>query len=230
LILLSFTATDQLKYIHCGNTMPLLKTSVNGFWKSSHRLRGETLCLSVMQHARNPYFYENWGVPDTLEGRFDCAVLHLYLLLRHVRGSLAQAVFNAFFAYTELTLREEGVSDLRVGKQVKKCAKFFYGAAKAYEQALKGHGSLEDALERNLYGGLHASGTAEIAAYVRHCDQVFKTQDLATREVSWPAVPYFPEKISLNFSSESWNRAPSLCSCLQNALMSSAVEKGIGWV
>lgn len=169
--------------------MPLLKTSVNGFWKSSHRMRGEDLCLSVMHQARNPYFYENWGVPDTLEGRFDCAVLHLYLLLRHVRGSLAQAVFNAFFAYTELTLREEGVSDLRVGKQVKKCAKFFYGAAKAYEQALKGHGSLEEALERNLYGAPHGVWTTMIADYVKHCDQLLRTQNLETQKVRWPTVP-----------------------------------------
>jgi cytochrome b pre-mRNA-processing protein 3 len=168
--------------------MPLLKPSVNGFWKSSYRVRGEDLCLSVMHQARNPYFYENWEVPDTLEGRFDCAVLHLSLLLRHVRGALAQAIFNEFFAYTELTLREVGVSDLRVGKQVKKCAKFFYGAAKAYERALEGHESLEEALERNLYGGLRAVGATEMAAYARRCDELLKTQELSVHSVRWPEV------------------------------------------
>ena len=98
--------------------MPRLLSAVNGFW-TKHR--GKDLCFSALTQARLPIFYKSWGIPDTLEGRFDCASLHMILLLRHLKGPLAQAAFNAFFTYTDLTLREEGVSDLRVGKQVKKC-------------------------------------------------------------------------------------------------------------
>lgn len=171
--------------------MPLLASYVNGFWRRVHRSRGETLCITALNQARAPHFYENWDVPDTLEGRFDCAVLHMCLLLRHLKGPLAQAVFDAFFSYTELTLREIGVGDLKVGKQVKNCAKFFYGALKAYEDGLEGRTSLEEALIRNLYGDIPCLWEKEVGAYVRLCDQLLKEQDLQKTSLltmNWPSV------------------------------------------
>lgn len=169
--------------------MPLLAPSVNGFWKRTHRSHGETLCFSALNQARTPYFYEQWEIPDTLEGRFDCAVLHLSLLLRQLNGPLAQAVFDHFFSYTDLTLREIGVGDLRVGKQVKACAKFFYGALKAYEDGLEDRTNLEEALIRNLYGNTSSLWAKEVELYVRTCDQMLKGQDLQ-KEITWPSLPF----------------------------------------
>lgn len=169
--------------------MPLLAPSVNGFWKRVHRSRAADLCIAALNQARTTHFYENWAVPDTLEGRFDCAVLHMCLLLRHLKGPLAQAVFDAFFSYTELTLREIGVGDLKVGKQVKNCAKFFYGALKAYDDGLDGRASLEEALIRNLYGNAFSPWATEVGTYVRTCDQVLKEQDLQKNGITpltWP--------------------------------------------
>lgn len=171
--------------------MPLLTSSVNGFWKKVHRSWAESLCLSALVQARAPYFYENWGIPDTLEGRFDCAVLHICLLLRHLEGPLGQCVFDSFFSYTELTLREIGVSDLKVGKQVKKCAKFFYGSLKAYENGLEGRGNLKEALIRNLYGNAPSRWVTEVEAYVRICDQLIHKQGLQTnrlKSITWPGL------------------------------------------
>lgn len=168
--------------------MPLLMPSVNGFWKKPLSSWGEDLCISAINQARDPCFYEKWGVPDTLEGRFDCAVLHMSLLLRHLKGPLAQAVFDAFFSYTELTLREVGVSDLKVGKQVKNCAKFFYGAMKAYHDGLDGIASLEDALVRNLYGNASSLWAKEVGSYMRRCDENLKTQDI--QNVRIPSITW----------------------------------------
>ncbi len=171
--------------------MPLLPSSVNGFWKKVYRTNGESLCLSALHQARTPYFYETWNVPDTMEGRFDCAVLHMCLLLRNIKGPIAQSAFDAFFSYTELTLREMGVGDLKVGKQVKNCAKFFYGALKAYEDGLEGRESLEEAIIRNLYGNTHSLWADEVGNYVRTCDHLLKEQDGQKKEgqgVSWPAL------------------------------------------
>jgi len=169
--------------------MPLLTPSVNGFWKRVCRSRGQDVCLAALNQARTPYFYEHWDVPDTLEGRFDCAILHMFLLLRHLKGPLAQSVFDAFFSYTELTLREIGVSDLKVGKQVKKCAKFFYGALKAYEDGLAEKESLEEALIRNLYGNVRSPWAKDVAMYVRRCNQALTAQKLEstqTLDIVWP--------------------------------------------
>lgn len=170
--------------------MPFLAKSVNGFWRHSPST-GETLCISILNQGRDPCFYEKWGIPDTLEGRFDCAILHLCLFLRHVKGPLAQIVFDTFFSYTDLTLREVGVSDLKVGNQVKKCAKFFYGASKAYSAALEGRASLQEALERNLYGRTSCSRIEEVEAYVREADNSLKEQCLSQnplQNIRWPMV------------------------------------------
>lgn len=163
--------------------------SVNGFWKRANWSHGERLCFSIFNQARAPIFYENWGVPDTLEGRFDCSSLHLALVLRHLKGPRAQALFDAFFSYTELTLREAGVSDLGVGKQVKKCAKFFYGALHSYEEALDEKANLKEALIRNLYGSIPPLSLKEITEYVRTCDRMLKGQVLDGEiSLKWPSL------------------------------------------
>lgn len=157
--------------------MPMDMLSVNGFWKRGKRTQGARLCLSALNQARQPIFYTKWEVPDSLEGRFDCASLHMALLLRHLKGRLAQVVFDVFFSYTELTLREVGVSDLRVGKQIKKCAQFFYGSMKSYHDALENEIGLEESLLRNLYGGNTVNNVHDVADYVRKCDYLLEKQD-----------------------------------------------------
>lgn len=174
--------------------MPLLTPSVNGFWKRVQHSHGQTLCIAALHQARTPHFYEIWALPDTLEGRFDCAVLHVFLILRHLKRPLAQAVFDAFFSYTELTLREIGVSDLKIGKQVKNCAKYFYGAIKAYEKSLEGRDNLEEALTRNLYGNIYSPWVKEFSTYVRLCNEMLKEQNLANARppsINWPRVAQY---------------------------------------
>ncbi len=151
-------------------------------WKRGLRAQGEKLCREALSQARSPIFYESWGVPDTLTGRFDMACLHVALILRSIKRPLAQKVFDAFFSYTELTLREVGVSDLRVGKQVKKCATFFYGAMKAYDDALDHHEGLEESLLRNIYDNVPHSGLSKLAAYVKDCDRLLKEE----ASIVWP--------------------------------------------
>jgi cytochrome b pre-mRNA-processing protein 3 len=153
-------------------------------WKRGLKAQGEKLCREALKQARAPIFYESWGVPDTLTGRFDMACLHVALLLRITKGPLAQKVFDAFFSYTELTLREVGVSDLRVGKQVKKCATFFYGAMKAYDEALDQNKGLEEALLRNIYGNMPHSGLSKLATYVKDCDHLLNEK----ASIVWPPL------------------------------------------
>ena len=129
------------------------------------------------------------GVPDTLSGRFDLASLHVALVLRFLKGELAQKVFDSFFSYTEMTLREVGVSDLRVGKQVKKCATFFYGAMKVYNDALDEKGDLEETLLRNIYGNARNPYLLDLAAYVRASEHLLREQDLPkATTVFWPVT------------------------------------------
>ena len=101
----------------------------------------EALYAALMAQARRPDFYRDYGVPDTLDGRFDLLVLHVVLLLRRLREdevtrALAQDVFDVFFRELDRALREMGVGDLGVPRRVKTMAEVFYGRARAYDAAL----------------------------------------------------------------------------------------------
>lgn len=134
----------------------------------------QALYSAIVAAARNPSFYAEWGVPDTLDGRFELIALHAFLAIRRLKQSgdnaaFAQALFDTMFADIDRNLREMGVGDLSVGRQVKTMAKAFYGRVVAYERGLAGSDSLDDALRRNLFGTVapDAKQIAAAAAYVR---------------------------------------------------------------
>lgn len=92
---------------------------------------------AAVGQARLPEFYLEMGVADTLDGRFDMIILHVYLLARRLRqdggrnaAKLQESLFEVMFADMDRSLREMGVGDLSVGKQVKRMAKAFLGACR----------------------------------------------------------------------------------------------------
>lgn len=110
---------------------------------------------AIVAAARHPAFYADWGVPDTLDGRFDMISLHAFLVLDRLKGSqqaFRQALVDELFADMDRSLREMGVGDLSVGKKVRKMAEVFYGRVAAYDLALAGpEGGLEAAIARNIF-------------------------------------------------------------------------------
>lgn len=112
----------------------------------------------IVERARMPVFYTEWGIPDTLDGRYELLALHAFLVLNRLkrdRGAteaFAQALFDTMFADLDRALREMGVGDLGVGRRVKEMATGFYGRIVAYEKGLADAAALGAALRRNLYG------------------------------------------------------------------------------
>lgn len=132
------------------------------------------LYLAAVGQARQPAYYTALGVPDTLEGRYDMIILHVWMVVRRLARLRAEAVGQALvelmFADMDRNLREMGVTDLRVGKRVLNMAEAFYGRAAAYDKALgEGDAALAAALERNIYqsGETGAGDPAALAAHVR---------------------------------------------------------------
>jgi cytochrome b pre-mRNA-processing protein 3 len=127
------------------------------------KLRTDARALydAAVLQARTPAFYADHGVPDTVDGRFDMVVLHVWLMLRHFRtapdslrkqrDAVAQAVFDEMVRDFDRNVREIGISDVRVGKHMKTMAKAFYGRIAAYDEALA-EDQMADALKRNLFG------------------------------------------------------------------------------
>ena len=111
------------------------------------------------ERARLPELFEECGIPDTLDGRFDSLALHAALAIDRLRREpdgdrLAQAFFDAMFSHLDVTLRELGVQDLGVGRRIKIMAEGLHGRALAYREALSAAPpALIEALRRNAYGG-----------------------------------------------------------------------------
>ena len=143
---------------------------------------------AIVAQARRAEFYEAYQVPDTVLGRFDLIVLHLALLLRRLREgdgpmkALAQGVFDAFCLDIDHNLREMGVSEQGVPKQMRRVGEAFYGRAQAYDAALaaSGEGALAEALVRNVYAEANGSeiAAARLAAYVRQAAVLLEERPL----------------------------------------------------
>ncbi len=134
----------------------------------------ERLYDAVVVQARQPEFYAQAGVPDTLDGRFELIALHAFVILRRLKfdrdrtKDLAQALFDRMFEDMDRSLREMGAGDLGVGRRVKAMASAFYGRIGAYESGLaEDDSALHAVLGRNLYGTASAD-PACIAAMGRY--------------------------------------------------------------
>ena len=159
---------------------------------------------ALVAQARAAAFYRDYGVPDSLDGRYEMLALHMVLALRRLKrhgardgaSSLAQALFDAMFADMDRSLREIGVGDLSVGPRVKEMARGLYGRIAAYEAGIADDGAaLEQALARNVYGTAPSPPRptlAALAAYVRAAAErldAVPARELGATTLPWPAIP-----------------------------------------
>lgn len=175
------------------------------FRRSAEACSIASLYGMIVAQARRPVFYADFGVPDTVQGRFDLIVLHLVLLLRRLDGSgeqerlFGQRLFDAFCRDLDGNLREMGIGDLAVPKHMQRFGEAFYGRQAAYLAALASSDAqdFENALTRNiLEGRKDRGGAARLALYaraaVRELD-VQKVDALMRGELALPAPEAFSD-------------------------------------
>lgn len=126
---------------------------------------------AIVAAARHPIFYAEWGVADTLDGRFDMITLHSFLILDRLKGiepEFRQELVDEFFRDMDRSLREMGVGDVVVGKRVRKMAEVFYGRVAAYDKAIaEPEASLTAAISRNIFPDGNAGiGPERLSAYM----------------------------------------------------------------
>lgn len=133
----------------------------------------EAIYGMIVAQAREPAYYASFHVADTVNGRLDMLILHLWLVLRRLRSvqggdQLAQAVFDHFCADMDDNLREMGVGDLTVPKRMQAFGEAFYGRSTAYDLAFEaGEQELSQALMRNVLNGSFPESAGALATYVR---------------------------------------------------------------
>ncbi len=120
----------------------------------------------TVEIAREPHWYAQAGVADTVAGRFDMitAVLALVLLRLEREGEAEASVrlTEMFVDDMDGQLRESGVGDLMVGKRMGTLMSALGGRLGAYREAL-------------------AAGDAELAAAVRRNVTLVAPDDDGTR-------------------------------------------------
>src|SRR3954465_5010622 len=155
------------------HTEPTMLWPFNHFRKPRLAPRGtiETIYGMIVTQAREPLFYRDLGVPDTVNGRFDLLLMHLWLVLRRLKAAgcskeLSQAVFDHFCNDMDDNLREMGIGDQTVPKRMRAFGEAFYGRTAAYDMALsEGSEAFAAALCKNVLDGADMEKARQLAAY-----------------------------------------------------------------
>ena len=143
------------------------------------KLRAQHLYIALVEQARNPVFYTAYGVPDTLDGRFEMITLHMHLVLQRLSQGfdrmpelreLSRLLIETYFADMDQSLREMGVGDTGIARKVQKISGGFYGRLEAYGMASENPALWPEALRRNVYG------TCDIP----DAEHIFRLQGYAT--------------------------------------------------
>ena len=141
-----------------------------------------------MAQARLPVPYQEFGVPDTLAGRFVVLSLHLFAVLHRLKAEgavaldLAQELIDRFSEDMETVLRELGVSDLKIPKKVRGLAASSASLLQGYEEAFaSGDDAVAAAISEALpiEHGAEKAVSRRLAHYLRGIVQHLQTMPLA---------------------------------------------------
>ena len=158
---------------------------------------GAKLYACAVGQARSAAFYRDFGVRDSMEGRFELFSLHVIFLIERLKGQgdaaaeTSQAVFDAYVKGLDDAFREIGVADTSVGKKMKKLAGAFYGRLKAYDEAVASpdRTAVAEFLARTAFEERGEGDVAALAAYVTKTRAALAGQPLEALlqgDVTWP--------------------------------------------
>lgn len=150
------------------------------------------LYAAVASQARNPVFFVRFGVPDTMDGRFDLVCLHTWLVLGKLGShrTLAQAFVNAVFTGFDEALRQSGTGDIGMNRRLKTLASAFYGRLEAYRSTSTLE-QLAEAIQRNVFRGAadKAQQAHALATYALESRSRSTEAEIAKGNVAFASLP-----------------------------------------
>ena len=127
---------------------------------------------SIVTQSREPLFYAELGVPDTMLGRYEMVCLHAYLVLMRLKRDrelrLAQTLHDLIFDDFDVALREAGLGDMGIGHRIKKLARNLHGRISVYEIGLADKDAeMAIILRRNMYASAEPND-AQVAGMINY--------------------------------------------------------------
>lgn len=142
--------------------------------RRQERAAAEQIYRTVAEASRRPVLYTGFGVPDTLEGRLESLLLHLFPVIDRLRSGndadpeFSRLVAEAFVSDMDATLREMGVGDLSVARRMKTIFGAFGGRLTAYAAAKDDCDALSATVLRNVFDDAGPSAAASrLTAYLQ---------------------------------------------------------------
>lgn len=115
------------------------------------------LYRAVVDSGRDPFWYRDGQVPDTVDGRFDMIAAIIALVLVRIEAEPGEDAARASVMLTELfiedmdeSLRQIGIGDYVVGKHIGRMVGALGGRLNAFRQASR-DGGFEGPVRRNIY-------------------------------------------------------------------------------
>jgi len=129
---------------------------------------------AIVAQSRQPKFYAEWDVPDTVTGRFDMISIHMCMVFRRLRAETGQGnpftqdLFDLFFNDMDRSLREMGVNDVSIPKRIQKMGNIFYGLVAKMTEAIDNEDKklLSDVIDRNLFDEEKSEAATALADYI----------------------------------------------------------------
>ena len=168
------------------------------FGRSRAEQDADRLFAVVTAVARRPSFYGEGRVPDSFDGRFEVLVAVAALALMRLKAEpkgarLAQEFTDRLFLGLDDSLREVGVGDLSVPKQMKALARRVYGRVQAFGEALASDApadALSQALARNVWAEAAPPFAVTLAAWMGAAHAAFAEAPIERlfEGAAWPEV------------------------------------------
>lgn len=140
---------------------------------------GHDIYERIVAQARDPAFFRDMGVPDSMEGRIEMIMLHLVLMLDRLKTEgaagqrLGQRLMEHLMADLDDALRQIGIGDMGVPRRVKKAAAALTERARDYRAGLAsapaiaggpGDDELPAALMQHVFGARGADVVSDLVS------------------------------------------------------------------
>ena len=127
------------------------------FGRPDRRRALDPLYAAVVATGRDPAWYRQGAVPDTVDGRFDmvAAITALVLLRLEAEGEAGRQpavhLTELFVDDMDASLRQIGIGEYVVGKHIGRLMSALGGRLGALRDARAGDGGFEPAVRRNIF-------------------------------------------------------------------------------